>query len=71
MEKEIKKNENSLKKVRKHIKAALEWEFKNSGLILEYMLKREKILEKTQERLYKMNKKHFVFWWETQNALIS
>lgn len=71
MEKQIKKNEASLKKVRLHIEAALEWRFKNNALVYEYMLKREKILEKTQEKLYKMNKRHFLSWEEPQIALIS
>lgn len=71
MQKEIEKNEKSLKKVHGWIKRVLNWEFENWEMILQVLYKREKILEKTRRKLVKLNKKHFTMWELPKNYLIS
>lgn len=71
MQKQIEKNEASLKKVAEGIEKVLNGEFKNGELILSILYKRERILEKTRKKLVKLNKKHFIFWENTPNSFIS
>ena len=71
MEKQIQKNEASLKKVAEGIERALNGEFKNGEMILSVLFKRERILEKTRKKLLKLNKKHFINWENPVNTFIS
>lgn len=71
MQKQIEKNEASLKKVAEGIERTLNGEFENGELILDLLSKRERILEKTRRKLVKLNKKHFISWEDPLNTIIS
>ena len=71
MDKQINKIDDSLNKVLKGIKKSINWDFKNNWLILEYLTKRQKSLEKTKRKLIKFNKQNLISWEIPENNFIS
>ena len=70
MQKQILKNEASLKKVAEWVERCLNWEFVHNDKILKLLFLREKILEKTRRKLIKMNRKSLVSWENPDFAAI-
>jgi len=71
MQKQIKKIDDSLKKVSDWITKCIYWEYRQNLLILNLLYKREKLLEKTKRKLIKLNLNNFLTWEESQNTIIS
>ncbi len=64
MEKKICEIDKRIKKIHWINKSAIAWVYENSGMILDYMTMREKILNKTRKKLIGCNKFSFINWSE-------
>ena len=64
MEKQIQKIEQSIKKVETGIIECFDWKYKNSELIIWFLNKREKVLQKTRKKLIAINMENLINWQE-------
>jgi len=64
MENDVENIDDSIKKVEAGVIDCLKWKYKNNGLILDYLEKREIILNITREEIIGLNFNNLISWQE-------
>lgn len=60
MEKQLQKIETKIQKVSEWIERTIKWNFQNGELILDFLDRKMRILEKSKAKLIKLNKTSFI-----------